>query len=189
MVEGTAVRPAKMATPTKKSEPNDDPSVGDIRAWEAERNDDSIERLVPQEVAPKPHKPSLRERATDVVAKARTVPRKTASKPRGPRKSLDGVIGGAWSFLAQIMQPINMPVARVLAVQAPVAGMVLEDALKNTVVDRLLQPLAGLQTGGEIAFALMAPPLVVGALTVKPELAPILEPLLRRSLRSWIDIA
>jgi hypothetical protein len=99
------------------------------------------------------------------------------------------LIGAVWGFAAQVLQPINMPVAKVLAVQAPVAGMVLEDALKNTVVDRLLQPLAGVQIGGEIALALIGPPLLVGALTAKPEMAPVLVPLLRRALRSWIDVA
>jgi len=190
MVEGTAVKSVRANVPAKPAqftEP-EDRADSDIREWEANR-DNGVERLVPQETPPKTHRPSLRERATDVVAKARTAPKKAASKPRGPRKTLDGLIGGAWSFVAQIMQPINLPVARVLAVQAPVAGMVLEDALKNTAVDRLLQPLAGVQIGGEIALALIGPPLLVGALSVRPEMAPMLVPLLRRALRSWIDVA
>lgn len=196
MVEGIAVasRPGKPTRGTKTVDETEDRPESDIRTWQEAREvrlstdpqDPAPEGL--EETKPKLASPSLRERATRAVNRAREAPKK-ASGPRVPRKSIDKLIGAVWGFAAQVLQPLNMPVARVLAVQAPVAGMVLEDALKNTVVDRLLQPLAGLQTGGEIAFALMGPPMLVGALTVKPEMAPILVPLLRRSLATWIDIA
>jgi hypothetical protein len=42
---------------------------------------------------------------------------------------------------------------------------------------------------GEVAFALIAPPMLVGALTMKPQMAPILVPMLKESLRIWIDVA
>lgn len=106
-----------------------------------------------------------------------------------PRVSVDKVIGTGWQLLAQLAAPINLPVARVLDMQAPVAGMLLEDVVKNTVVDRILQPLARAETGGEMAFALMAPPLLVGVLSQRPELGKILVPVLRQSLMSWMEIA
>jgi len=91
--------------------------------------------------------------------------------------------------LAQLAQPINLPVARVLDVQAPIAGLLLEDMVKNTIVDRFLQPLARIESGGEVAFALMGPPLLVAAIQAKPEMQMILVPLLKESLRTWIDVA
>jgi len=53
----------------------------------------------------------------------------------------------------------------------------------------MLQPLARAEEKGEIAFALIGPPLLVGALTTKPEFSPILIPMLKESLRVWIDVA
>jgi hypothetical protein len=88
-------------------------------------------------------------------------------------------------------QPINVPVARTLALQAPVAGMVLEDTVKDTLIDRILQPVARAGQGGEAAFALLGPPLIVGLLTSPrgQALQPVLVPALKQSLRSWIKIA
>jgi len=120
-------------------------------------------------------------------------------KPRGPgrpkkaqpRASVANVISTGWTLLAQMAQPINLPVARTLALQAPVAGMVLEDTVKDTVIDRILQPVARAGQGGEAAFALLGPPLIVGALTSErgQAMQPVLVPALRAALRSWIKIA
>lgn len=112
-----------------------------------------------------------------------------ARKPSKARVSVDRLVSGGWRMLAQLARPINLPVARVLDVQAPVAGMILEDIVRNTVVDRLMQPFARVANGGEVAFALMGPPLLVAALQAKPEMATVLVPMLKESLRTWIDVA
>ena len=113
----------------------------------------------------------------------------TRAKAPKPRVSVESLISGAWQLLAQVTSPINVPVARVIDMQAPVAGMILEDTIKNTVVDRVLQPLARIGSGGEVAFSLIGPPLFVGILTRNPGAAPVVVPLLRQSLMSWIKIA
>jgi hypothetical protein len=103
--------------------------------------------------------------------------------------SVEKLIGYGWRFLAQAVQPINLPVARILDMQAPVAGMLIEDAVKGTVVDRLLQPLARVSKGGELAFALLGPPMLVAAITQRPQMYPVLRPVLRESMKTWIDVA
>lgn len=120
----------------------------------------------------------------------RAAPAKTRGrKVRKPRVSTGKLIAMGWRGLAQMVAPINLPVARVLDMQAPVAGDILEDVVRDTIVDRLLQPLARANEGGEAVFALLGPPLLVAAMTSKPEVAPVLVPVLKEALRRWIDIA
>ena len=109
-----------------------------------------------------------------------------------PRVSVEKIIGTVWGIAAQVVGNVNLPMARTLALQAPVAGMVLEDTVKNTAIDRALQPLARLGDGGEVAFALLGPPLLVGAMTsdrIPPPARMAMRPILRQALRSWIEIA
>ena len=135
---------------------------------------------------PSPTAVKVRSLVDRVRSSAKPKPKSRTPKAR---VSVDKLIGGLWQVAAQLTAPINLPVARVLDMQAPVAGMLLEDVVKDTVVDRILQPIARFESGGETAFALMGPPLLVGLLTSKPQLAPILVPVLRQSLMSWIEIA
>jgi hypothetical protein len=122
----------------------------------------------------------------------RATPAKPTTRKRKvskPRVSVDNVISGFWRVLAQVAQPVNIPVARVLDMQAPVAGMLLEDLVKDTVVDRVLQPLARGAQGGELAFALLGPPLLVAAIQAKPEMQGVLVPMLKASMKTWIVVA
>lgn len=116
----------------------------------------------------------------------------TTARPRQQhrRVSLEDLAADGWSAMAAVLGSQGLgPTARVLQMQAPVAGAILEDALRGTVVDRLLQPLArGSEKGREVA-ALVGPPLIVSVLTVKPELAPKLLPVLKRQMRTWVLIA
>lgn len=155
-----------------------------------------------QETAPKIPTPSLADTFRDTSERARALPDtirsrfgRTTSKakgsktPRGPRQSVERLIGAVWGMGARMMLPVSWPVANVLKAQAPVAGMVLEDVVKNTVVDTVLQPLARIGKGGEIALALIGPPILVGLISSKPEIAPVMLPLLKESLRAWLDVA
>lgn len=146
------------------------------------------------ERAPKPYKPTVVERARKLADRARqSAPKKaTAAATRiRSRVSVDRIIERAWDMLGRVIQPVNLPVARVMAIQAPVAGMLLEDVIKNTIVDRALQPIARAEERGELAFALIGPPLLVGALTTEKgqAAAPILVPMLKESLRVWLTVA
>lgn len=190
-------------------------SVDDIRQWGAENGWDVSGERLPQglrsayddssngdgpvdddgpeieERAPQIVKANPVDRVRGMVAKARdTKPRKAVrGKLSKPRISVEKFISGAWAFLGTAAQSYHPPVARVLEMQAPVAGMILEDVVRDTIVDRVLQPLARGMNGGEVAFALLGPPLLVAALSARPDRANVLVPMLKQSLRSWVSIA
>lgn len=161
----------------------------------SEKENSRTEERAPKEVSSEPtHEVSafgrVRERARKLWGADRTdrmlVRPKRASKAR---ISVDRLIQRAWGAASDLTKNANPPVSRVLMLQSPVAGMLLEETVRDTAVDRLLQPLA---RGGhqlEIGHALIGPPLFTYMLTKRPEMAPLLVPLLKDSLRTWIDVA
>lgn len=90
--------------------------------------------------------------------------RKTSGK-KPPRVSTEGLLGALWRGLAGMAAPLP-PLQRTLKVQAPVAGAILDDAVKGTIIDPLLQPLARLADVGKAGSALIGPPVFVTAITV-----------------------
>jgi hypothetical protein len=76
-----------------------------------------------------------------------------------------------------------------LAIQAPVAGVVVDDLCKGTVVDRILQPLARSSEKAEKAFALIGPPILVSMISSRPETFPALVGPLKVALLSWAELA
>jgi hypothetical protein len=82
------------------------------------------------------------------------------------------LIQRGWEFAARVLQPVNLPVARCLDWQAPTAGALLEEAVRDTVVDRLLQPVARIEDKLEIAGALIGPPVLIFALQL-PQNQPV----------------
>lgn len=124
---------------------------------------------------------------------------KTKAKAR-PRVPVDEVISGAWRIMARIARPIP-PLQRTLRVQSPVAGILLEDAVKGTIVDTILQPVARLQVQGKAVAALAGPPLLVTAISMHLQHAAQAEQppnpvfmgaateMLRESLMLWMDVA
>jgi hypothetical protein len=119
------------------------------------------------------------------VGKPKASQGKPAGKGAAPKKRarvpVDRLITNVWTMLAQAARPLP-PTARVLTVQAPVAGALLEGTVKNTAVDAFLQPLARFEQGGEIVFALAGPPLMTTAIAMNPAAAPFILPVLRESL-------
>jgi hypothetical protein len=112
-------------------------------------------------------------------------------KPKGkakPRVPVDDFIAAVWRGVAGVARPLPAT-SRLLKIQAPVAGVILEDTVKGTVVDKWLQPLARTSKGAEAMFALVGPPVIVAALEINPQYAPLLAPVLRESLLSWCKIA
>lgn len=133
-------------------------------------------------------KPTPAEKVRQAVERVRrSAPAKKAASRA--RVSVDKLVGGLWSGLAGIVSNYNPPVSRVLAMQAPVAGMVIEDVVKGTLADRVLQPMARAADGGQTAMALLGPPMIMAAITARPDRAPQLVPLLRVALRSWVSVA
>lgn len=127
-------------------------------------------------------------------------------KPKGrkgktvPRVSTEDMLGAVWRGLAGMARPLP-PLHRTLRIQAPVAGAVLDDAVRDTVVDPLLQPLARLAGAGKALNALVGPPLYVTVMSVhadtmaaqqqppNPLVMSVAREGLRSSLMAWLDIA
>ena len=60
---------------------------------------------------------------------------------KGPRVSLSEWAEETWSDLAWLAQPIP-PLAKILTIQAPYAGVVFDEQVQGTFVDSALQPVA-----------------------------------------------
>jgi hypothetical protein len=121
-----------------------------------------------------------------------------AAKAARQRLPADRLIGRAWGWASKAMEPLSLPAARCLAMQSPVAGMILEDALKGTVIDRLaLQPLARGERRLETGAALLGPPAAVLGIEYAQGLKEPAKSLqtafwlsvLEESLDMWLDIA
>jgi len=119
--------------------------------------------------------------------------KKQADRPRPGHKrvSIENVLSTGWAFgaMALARSPQAIPVARIMDMQAPVAGIIGEELLKGTVVDRLLQPLARGGRKAEIGVALAGPPLLVGIMTAQPRLFPVLRPMLKMTMMSWMEVS
>lgn len=127
------------------------------------------------------------------------------AKPKGGRSGgrahkripVDRLVERGWEFLARLVMPLDRPVGQCLALQSPVAGLLLEDIVRDTVVDKVLQPVARAEERAEKGLALIAPPLLVAAIERAQELPDadrmmreaVLVPLLRESLVLWVKVA
>ena len=121
---------------------------------------------------------------------------KRAREPRVPRPpglarrvSLENLITTAWGIGGKMMEARMLPVARIMEMQAPVAGIVVDDLARGTAVDVLLQPLARAGEKGERLFALAGPPLLVGAVCQNPALYPVVRPMLKTSMLLWLEVS
>jgi hypothetical protein len=126
--------------------------------------------------------------------------KKPGKKP--PRVSTEELLGSVWRGAAKLASPLP-PLQRTLRLQAPVAGLLLEDAVKGTAIDTVLQPLARIANQGKTVQALVGPPAFVTAIMVhqiqRAGMTPPQEPHpmfmalategLRSSLMAWMDIA
>jgi hypothetical protein len=118
-------------------------------------------------------------------------PRDKAGPPQR-RVSIENLVSGAWGLGAWFTArsaPNLLPVARVLDMQAPVSGVIVNDLAKGTALDRALQPLARMEEKGGKAGALLGPPVIVAAMTMRPELFPVLRPFLKMSLLSYLEVS
>jgi hypothetical protein len=126
-------------------------------------------------------------------------------KPAGkkkPRVSTEDLLGAIWRGGAKLLSPLP-PLQRTLRMQAPVAGLLLDDVVKDTAADVLLQPLARIAQQGKTVQALVGPPAFVSAIMAhqvqRAGMDPPRDPNpvfmalafegLRSSLMAWMDVA
>jgi Lsr2 len=144
-----------------------------------------------EESAPK--QPKLADRAKQSLDTAKTRTRRarkaTVTKKAGPRASIESILAGAWGVFATGVGKVNPAVGFIMVQQAPVAGMLMEDSVKGTVVDKVLQPFAQNAERARVVRALLGPPLLVAFIQSQPDKAPLVIPQLRKMLADYIDIA
>jgi hypothetical protein len=122
------------------------------------------------------------------------------AKAKRPRVPVDELIGGGWRLMTRVARPLP-PLERTLKIQAPVAGLLLEDAVAGTVLDSVLQPIARVMGTGKTVAALVGPPLLVTAGTLhmqraamegkqpNPAVMGVIHEGLRESLMVWMEVA
>lgn len=123
----------------------------------------------------------------------------TSKAKKKARVSTEDLLGSLWRGAAKLAAPLP-PLQRTLRIQAPVAGMLLEDAVKDTAADAFLQPLARLAGQGKVVSALVGPPVIVTALMMhvqqraaagqdpSPMVLSVGTEALRSSLMTWCEI-
>jgi hypothetical protein len=159
---------------------------------------DELEPSVPVRAEIPPARPKAPPRQRLFGKREKTDP-KTAGK--GKRKLLrvpvDHLISRLWEGGARLASPVSIPLATCLTLQSPVAGMVLEDVVKNTAVDTFLQPIARAEEKIESAMALLMPPLCT-VLLERTMMLPepdrtirqaMLMPIFDEGLRIWLKVA
>jgi hypothetical protein len=118
-------------------------------------------------------------------------PGKRKTRVARARVSVESLISSGWGLgaFALAQAPKWVPVARVLDMQSPVAGIVVEDAVKGTGADKVLQPFARMAANGGRAGALLGLPALVALVTAQPQLFPVARPVLRLLLVNWLELA
>lgn len=140
---------------------------------------------------PKSSRRPWRERARATTGGAKK------KRPVHKRVPVDQLISSAWAAMGGLAGQVDPPLGRCLVMQAPVSGLILEDIVRGTAVDRVLQPVARAEAKAEKVLALAGPPMLVAALEASATLPEqqqrarqaILVPLLERSLVLWARIA
>lgn len=185
-----------------------DASTPDPDPWP---DDDDLDPVAGGEPIPEEVRPS-RQRARKVSSPARssggligrllerTDPKaksSSKSKKAPPRVSLEKLVTRAYTGVSRILTPVSPAASRCLAVQAPMAGVMLNDIVANTVVDRMLQPVARAEDKLDVVFALMVPPVACVGLemTAGMERTPevmlrqtFLMQMLREGLRTGLEV-
>jgi hypothetical protein len=109
----------------------------------------------------------------------------TERRPRKRRRSTEGIWQLVWTGAgrALIYTSADIPVGNAMTFQGPVVGPILDKAIAGTFIDTLLQPLAGAGERFEDVSDVVSLPALVGIMERAPQMAPALEPLLRKAIR------
>jgi len=99
-----------------------------------------------------------------------------------PRVSLERFTGRIYSMAGRVLEPLSPAAARCVTIQGPMAGVMLEDIVKGTVVDRMLQPVARAEEKLDVAFALVMPPIACMAIEMSYAMEQTPQVILRRTV-------
>ena len=69
-----------------------------------------------------------------------------------------------WDLFARFARPVSQATSTCFSLQAPMAGVLLEDIFRDSVADRFLQPLARAEDKADKVIALAVPPVLVLAI-------------------------
>ena len=115
---------------------------------------------------------------------------KAQTRP-GRRNSAADTLGDLWGGIGSlaIRSGTHAPLGRCLQFQAPVAGEMLDEAVKGSIVDKmLLQPVVKARGRFDLLGAVIGPPLIVLAIERNPAQAEALMPMLRSSIRASLPL-
>jgi hypothetical protein len=111
--------------------------------------------------------------------------RKAANRKRVP---VDDTIATVWRFLGGLAKPLPAT-SRLMKFQAPAVGKILEPVVKDTVIDKMLQPIARTTEGAEAVAVLFGAPALVTAMQLQPQIIPLAMPALRELLIRMVRVA
>lgn len=117
--------------------------------------------------------------------------RPKVTKPMGKRQSGADTLSDIWSGLGGLAMRTgtHAPLGRCLKYQAPVAGEMLDEALKGSIVDKMIvQPITKARGRFDLIGAVFGPPMLVLALERNPDQYEILMPLLESSIRNSLPL-
>ena len=115
---------------------------------------------------------------------------KAQTRP-GRRNSAADTLSDVWSGVGSlaIRSGHHAPLGRCLQFQAPVAGEMLDEAVKGSIVDKvLLQPVVKARGRFDLLGAVIGPPLIVLAIERNPAQADVLMPMLKSSIRASLPL-
>ena len=114
-------------------------------------------------------------------------PRTDEKRPTRPHRRVSGAetISDAWGFVggAAMRSRRYYPVGNCLVWQAPLAGEMVDEALKGSPVDKaVLQPIVRARARFDLIGAVAGPPLIVLAIIQQPNRVNVLMPVLRQAI-------
>jgi hypothetical protein len=184
-----------------RSVPARGPLSAEIRAEYAEQSGGNTPELEPTdadfpdfaEAAPPPPDTEVRPRTIAVPKKPRfgfgkQAPAGKKKTPAKKRVPVDDTIATVWRFLGSLAKPLPAT-SRLMKFQAPAVGKILEPVVRDTVVDRLLQPIARTTEGAEAVAVLFGAPALVTAMQLQPQIIPFALPALRELLVRMVRVA
>ena len=116
--------------------------------------------------------------------------RPKVTKAAGRRTSGADTLSDIWSAGGSLlMRSGHVPTGRMLQFQSAVAGEMLDEAVKGSIVDKVaIQPIVKARGRFDLLGAVLGPPMIVFAIERNPERAPMLMPALKSSIRSSLPL-